>query len=106
MAEGFQPSPEQLLRQGRQHLDSLRSAGVEWLPAAPPTTVSPPPSPAASLFTSDNQPPALDPAAKRRELQVLRELITSCTRCAELASTRTQTVFGVGSPEAEPCFVG
>ncbi len=27
-------------------------------------------------------------------------------RCAELASTRTQTVFGVGNPQARLCFLG
>ena len=119
MAEGFQPTPEQLIRQTRQHLESLRAAGVEWLPAAPavrhPIVSSPPASSASnaarSLFTQEAEPatagqPVLDPAAKRRELQVLEEQVSGCTRCPELAATRTQTVFGVGSPDAELCFLG
>ena len=119
MAEGFQPTPEQLIRQTRQHLESLRAAGVEWLPAAPavrhPIVSSPPASSALnaapSFFNQEAEPasagqPVLDPAAKRRELQVLEEQVSGCTRCAELCSTRTQTVFGVGSPDAELCFLG
>jgi len=120
MAEGFRPSPEQLLRQTKQHLESLRGAGVEWLPDAPAIRPAPVPQPAphtaaataASLFAEEgalaanDQRPALDLATKRRELQVLEEQVSGCTRCAELASTRTQTVFGVGSPDAELCFVG
>jgi DNA polymerase len=43
---------------------------------------------------------------RRRELEVLAERVAGCTRCAELAVTRTQTVFGVGPVGAELCFVG
>ncbi|OOG23825.1 uracil-DNA glycosylase [Thioalkalivibrio denitrificans] len=32
--------------------------------------------------------------------------VAACTRCAELAASRTQTVFGVGDREAEWLFVG
>jgi DNA polymerase len=35
----------------------------------------------------------------------LRERVAACTRC-ELHSTRTQTVFGVGSPTARWMFIG
>jgi DNA polymerase len=37
---------------------------------------------------------------------VLQQEVAGCTRCGELASTRTQTVFGVGSPTARLCFMG
>ena len=37
--------------------------------------------------------------------EVAREVAT-CTRCAELARTRTQTVFGVGNPHARLVFCG
>lgn len=40
------------------------------------------------------------------ELKILSETVAKCTRCEELASTRTQTVFGVGNPEARVVFVG
>ena len=36
---------------------------------------------------------------------VARE-VAACTRCAELARTRTQTVFGVGNPQARLVFCG
>src|SRR5205823_10694212 len=34
------------------------------------------------------------------------ERVSGCTRCSELCSTRTQTVFGVGPVDPELCFVG
>ena len=39
-------------------------------------------------------------------LEVIQQEVAGCTRCAELASTRTQTVFGVGNPNARLCFLG
>lgn len=39
-------------------------------------------------------------------LEVLRQEVADCTACGELAATRTQTVFGVGNPEARLCFMG
>ncbi len=39
-------------------------------------------------------------------LDVLQREVTGCTRCDELVSTRTQTVFGVGDPHARLCFLG
>jgi DNA polymerase len=39
-------------------------------------------------------------------LAVLAAKVMECTRCAELAGTRTQTVFGVGNPHARIVFVG
>lgn len=122
MSADLPREPDQLKRQVRQHLDSLQAAGVEWLPAAParslPATPSgvvasapptPEPSPtvsvAGSLFDgSAGTTPA--PEQRRQELQVLAERVAGCPRCAELAATRTQTVFGVGPVGAELCFVG
>ena len=40
------------------------------------------------------------------DLNVLTEQVSQCTKCAELASSRTQTVFGVGDPHARLCFLG
>jgi uracil-DNA glycosylase len=39
-------------------------------------------------------------------LEILRQEVSGCTRCQELAETRTQTVFGVGNPHARLCFLG
>ncbi len=37
---------------------------------------------------------------------MLAERVAACVRCQELASTRKQTVFGVGNPEAKIMFIG
>jgi uracil-DNA glycosylase family 4 len=39
-------------------------------------------------------------------LASVRERVCECTKCAHLASSRTQTVFGVGNPDAEIMFIG
>lgn len=39
-------------------------------------------------------------------LQSLAERVAACTRCPELAAGRTQTVFGVGNPNARLMFIG
>ena len=37
---------------------------------------------------------------------MLAEEVAGCTQCHELATTRTQTVFGVGNPKPRLCFFG
>jgi DNA polymerase len=39
-------------------------------------------------------------------LAPIRERVRACTKCRHLASSRTQTVFGVGNPDAELMFIG
>lgn len=39
-------------------------------------------------------------------LKVLADKVKVCERCEELCKTRTQTVFGVGNPQARILFVG
>lgn len=39
-------------------------------------------------------------------MNALRQRVAACVRCQELAKTRTQTVFGVGNPEARILFLG
>jgi len=120
MADPSQMPAEELARQARQHLESLRGAGVEWLPIAPLPKVPPPGPPAeagvtirsSSLFPEDDPstpPPLTDSLTleqRRQALEVLTEAVSHCTRCRALAATRTQTVFGVGPLDAEVCFVG
>jgi len=106
------PSAEEIACQARQHLASLRAAGIEWLPNEPapnarvPVEAAPPG--VASLFAEVKEPAPAEMGLedRRRELTVLAQQVSGCTRCAELASTRTQTVFGVGNPGAELCFIG
>jgi uracil-DNA glycosylase len=45
-------------------------------------------------------------ASRAPSLAVLQQEVAGCTRCSELASLRTQTVFGVGNPKARLCFMG
>jgi uracil-DNA glycosylase len=39
-------------------------------------------------------------------LSKLAQQVAACSRCQELAETRTQTVFGVGNPEADIMYIG
>jgi uracil-DNA glycosylase family 4 len=39
-------------------------------------------------------------------LAPIRERVRICTKCSHLACSRTQTVFGVGNPDAELMFIG
>jgi uracil-DNA glycosylase len=43
---------------------------------------------------------------KAEMLASVRERVCGCTKCAHLARSRTQTVFGVGNPDAEIMFIG
>ena len=43
---------------------------------------------------------------KGASLTALRERVRVCTKCAHLACSRTQTVFGVGNPDAHLMFIG
>src|ERR1700719_443607 len=43
---------------------------------------------------------------KAEALAAVQERVSVCTKCQHLACSRTQTVFGVGTPDAEIMFVG
>jgi len=45
-------------------------------------------------------------ASNAATLELLQQEVAACTRCGELAATRTQTVFGVGDSRARLCFMG
>jgi DNA polymerase len=116
MTDSLPPSREELARQARQHLESLRAAGIEWLPDGPAPLAARSSGEGPSLFAELEAKGEPDPKAapaptlsleeRGHALTVLAGEVASCMRCAELASTRTQTVFGVGQPGAELCFVG
>jgi len=49
----------------------------------------------------------LQPGRNKAELlEPIRERVCACTKCAHLACSRTQTVFGVGNPDADLMFIG
>jgi DNA polymerase len=100
-----------LVRQLRIHLESLKSAGVEFLPMAVREVVAiregeAPAEPSPAPAPTPGQAGSLSHDTRRQELALLAQTITGCQRCPELFSTRTQTVFGVGPVEPDICFVG
>ena len=44
--------------------------------------------------------------SRESRLSALAARVAQCQRCQELVSTRTQTVFGVGNPNAKVMFIG
>lgn len=50
--------------------------------------------------------PALDLPARISGLETLRSEVAGCTRCKELVTCRSRTVFGVGPPAPQLCLVG
>lgn len=117
----------------RQRLESLQAAGVEQMPrrvgririagelagersmstpgANDLTTPPAKEAPAAGVVDSPREAssrPAVIPLhpASAADLTILQQQVAGCTACAELAATRTQTVFGVGDPQARLCFMG
>lgn len=79
-------------------------------PARPVTPAKPPLRATGSsggLFDSaEPAAPVLSLEQRCAALDELRGVVAACTRCAELAGTRTQTVFGVGNPQTRLCFLG
>lgn len=92
---------DDIARQVSARLASLASAGIEWLPRAEAPVVG-----FAETSTAQTVPDRNSPTQRLHELNVLAEKVSHCTRCPELAATRTQTVFGVGPVPAEILFVG
>lgn len=125
-------SDSHLARTALQLLESLHAAGIQQLPKAtalPPrvtassveTVASAAPRAPASAIASaptsaatapeavlfqlaEDKPEAVSSGAPT--LEILRDEVAACSKCQELATTRTQTVFGVGNPRARLCFMG
>ena len=59
-------------------------------------------------LTAAPQPPPVSDGRRTKQLQLetLCQKVRACTRCPELVANRTQTVFGVGNPNARLCFFG
>ena len=123
---------ERVRRQVIQRLESLERAGVAQVrkvpraakasPAPAPTAASlspPPPAGARSKPLPAERPasaPAANPAAPPAAaspslppeigLEIIRLEVAGCTRCPQLAATRTKTVFGVGNIRPRLAFLG
>ncbi len=108
-----------------QRLESLQRAGVTHVKKAPQAIVPPhaeeagakrrlapqASDPAATAVVRGRKAPAAeslqdDKEARLAELEAVAREVAVCTRCAELAATRTQTVFGVGNPCSRLVFCG
>lgn len=107
-----------------QRLESLQAAGVTHLErrvgrelatptlaeTAPPSSAvearEAPPVPSQPAQNAIESPRPAGTPSQAPTLEVLRAEVAGCSACSELASTRTQTVFGVGNPTARLCFVG
>lgn len=63
------------------------------------------PDPGKIAPTESSLPETSDPLSAPT-LQVLSEAVADCRKCDELVANRTQTVFGVGDPNARLCFLG
>jgi DNA polymerase len=103
MTTPAQPDRKSATRRVRQQLESLRAAGVEWVPSTG-SGIDPAPGMAAEATSPAGA--TADTESRRQELTVLAERVAGCTRCAVLASSRRQTVFGVGPLDPDLCFIG
>ena len=67
-----------------------------------------------SVATTADPNEALSPAGRELQaspekehlLAAVRGRVCACTKCVHLACSRTQTVFGVGNPDADLMFIG
>ncbi|MEO6809327.1 MAG: uracil-DNA glycosylase family protein [Isosphaeraceae bacterium] len=108
------PSPPALPKRGAALLEPPVSTPVLNAAREPAPSRRPvePPSPTirnapASLFSEPELPgPVIAPAERPARLAALAAEVAACTKCPLLASTRTQTVFGEGSPTARLMFIG
>ncbi len=107
-ADRVERPPDEKPAQTPLHANTL----FETQPAPPPAsrswalgaTAAPP---AGSLFGASGIDFAPMPACDRpAALAELAAKVADCTKCRYLAETRTQTVFGVGSPEPRLMFIG
>ena len=89
-------------RAARQLLESLERSGVTHLarPSEPQHPVS------EASEGDDGQVTPSGTGESAGSLEVLCDEVAACRLWGELAETRTQTVFGVGDPEAKILFVG
>jgi uracil-DNA glycosylase len=121
-----EPTDSHLALQALQLLESMHRAGIQQLPKATaprPRTLPqaetpepmpapasvihqrPAPPPSAAIFEVD-EPAVPNDSSSAPTLEILRDEVAACAKCHELATTRTQTVFGVGNPQSRLCLLG
>ncbi len=84
----------------RQKLECLERFGVEQIARLP--------DPVVPTLQQTPDVPVETPVPDRPvdALSRLGSEVAACTRCSELAASRTQTVLGVGDAQARLCFLG
>jgi uracil-DNA glycosylase len=90
----------------QQPPSSPLQSNAHALDAMPDTRKKPASRPPASSGLFESTEPSNGEFAQVPSLEALHPLVAACTRCAELAQTRTQTVFGVGNSNARLWFLG
>jgi len=80
------------------------TASAPVLPAPAPASSAP--APASSAPAPASRKPAVPVGDRAGALQVLADEVAGCQRCEELCRLRTQTVFGVGNPQARLVLLG
>jgi DNA polymerase len=84
-----------LVRLQTEHPVAARRFALRTAHATPTDTVE--------SAVPSGQPGAVN---KAELLEPIRQRVCVCTKCAHLACSRTQTVFGVGNPDADLMFIG
>jgi DNA polymerase len=74
--------------------------------SAPVVKVAPKPIELSSILPPAPATPLLNPAEKAVAFTALRERALACVKCAHLAASRKNVVFGVGNIDAQLMFVG
>ncbi|HEX3345444.1 MAG TPA: uracil-DNA glycosylase [Polyangiaceae bacterium] len=81
---------------------AVSPAPTPALTPAPTPALTPAPAPALTPTPASPSPLPVD---RHLRLPQLAAEVAACTKCA-LATTRTQTVFSRGNPDAQLCFIG
>jgi DNA polymerase len=99
------------IREKHSRTPRASRTALALLQAAPAATAAPIALRTAyttSVDAVESDVPSGDPGASDKAdlLAAVRERVGACTKCAHLACSRTQTVFGVGNPDADLMFIG
>ena len=92
------------MRDGSPHRPCASRSALDALNQVAPVRTS------ESFHEPKIDPPSPSPQRagvdKIEQLASIQGRVAGCTKCPNLASTRTQTVFGVGNPDADVMFIG
>jgi DNA polymerase len=97
---------EHAIRSIIQRLESLQRAGITHVKKIRQSALLPPVEDVVGKKLAKVSPAAAPEDPRCAALAAVAKEVAGCTRCAELARTRTQTVFGVGNPYARLVFCG